>query len=139
MRIKSYLLGKTMTVCVIVCGLILFAVTVACAICILVTDVYDGDNATIIIPIFVAIVVVLYFLYFKYHGVFIPTYFTDEGVSCKNKLLRWEEIKITVFTLQAPRARYYLLFDREYQYGKQNLIKKRRYGFCVMIDDSYFL
>ena len=139
MRIKAFAQGRAKIICTIIGSIGWFIIVITCAVYILATDMYDGNYSVIVFVILLCSVIVnvLFLLYLKYRGIFTCIYITDAGVGCKNELLHWDEVKITGFTLNDKQPQYYLLFDREYQYGKQNLIKKMNRGAYLILNDSY--
>lgn len=139
MKIKTYALGKTKIIGSIVCSIFWFAVVITCAIYVLATDMYDGKNSVIIFVVLIcsAAVTGLFLIYLKQIGIYTTIYITDAGIICKNKLLQWDEIKITGFAFNDKQPQYYLLFDREYQSGRKNLIRKKQRGAYVILDECH--
>lgn len=139
MKIKVYALGKMVIIGTIVAILFTVVIDVLCAVYALISDIGNGENSAIIFAIllFGALLMVgfVFILYKK--GIFTSFYITDEGIIHKKKQVNWDEIKVTGYMLNEKNPKYYLLFDIEYQYGKQNLIQKQASNAYMTLNDFH--
>lgn len=140
-KVFMYSKSRSITLVILILFPLLAGILISLAVCSLIINDFEQEPLAVFLIFTVgALLLIVILIVFWYDGAFTPMYITDDGIKCKNKTLRWDEIKITAYPYvhkaASPYFGYRLLIDKHYLNGAKFIKKKSRHGFCIYLNSN---